>query len=99
MNGEFRVWCKNKKEWEKDYCVLTPKGGLVEMQTHRFLNRDNHVVEFYTGLKDKNGKRIFEGDKIYIAGYGDYIVEYPFEVLFEALPEGDIGETIGNIHE
>jgi hypothetical protein len=38
-------------------------------------------------------------DVVYIAGYGDYTAEFPFIELYEAYPENDIGEVIGNIYE
>lgn len=53
------------------------------------------------GLKDKNGKGklIFDDDVVYLAGYGNYHVEYPYAELFSAQHEGDVGEILGNIHE
>ena len=30
--NKFRVWCKNKKEWEKDMCFINQNGGLLQMK-------------------------------------------------------------------
>ena len=56
----------------------------------------------FTGFVDINGIKIFEGDVVHISGIGNYVVEdicKDFDILVNAIVEGDLNEIVGNIYE
>jgi len=115
--NKFRVWCKDRNEWEKDECLLRGDGTLFHRVGNNFVQLlpNNHIIEWFTGLLDKNGVEIFEGDKIlttYDIGDGcdpRGLREKTFTLdTWEAFIEFifDVGhdayielEVIGNIHQ
>lgn len=119
MNREikFRAWDKANKEMLEVEALFFVTGGIKTFQKgkgERFLHKNLSVLEQFTGLRDKNGKEIYEGD-IFIAKILPTSTGRHVKVVFEA-PTFDVedkngdrawnlysvitnGEVIGNIHE
>ena len=64
---KYRLWCKDKNEWEKDSWVILPNGDLMWVEYGNLVGgvyMKNHILVRSTEFKDIEGKEIYEGDII-----------------------------------
>jgi uncharacterized phage protein (TIGR01671 family) len=105
---EFRVWDKERRGFLS--CINDRlRFGCDSIVTIPVDSRKNFAIQQFTGLFDKNGKKIFEGDivRVKMGNRRNLVTEViytggqfsPFPLSDDCRSKVDDAEVVGNIFE
>jgi hypothetical protein len=123
MTKKFRIWDKELKIYTEhaelrdgilEDILLHPKGGFLLIRDNgltKVLDENRFVLEQFTGILDKNGREIYEGDileysssdprfkRVIVKWTNEDHDNHPGFIISDSYSQYGKPKIIGNIHE